>query len=67
MEDYDINSLAETLAVGKKLLRNHSREEIYENSYSRYNFEDHENLPNWFADDEKKHNYKHTPISKEEF
>ncbi len=28
MEDYDIDSLAETLAIAKKMLRNGSKEEI---------------------------------------
>lgn len=65
MEDYDINSLAETLAIGKKMLRNRSREEIFDFSYNRYNFEDHEELPKWFSEDEKRHNFKQPPISKE--
>lgn len=67
MEDYDIDSLAETLAVAKKMLRNRSREEILDASYSRYTFEDHDELPGWFTDDEKKHNFKSMPITKEEY
>jgi|JI6StandDraft_1071083.scaffolds.fasta_scaffold01793_14 AdoMet-dependent rRNA methyltransferase SPB1 len=67
MEDYDIDSLAETLAVAKKMLRNRTREEILDASYSRYTFEDHDELPSWFTDDEKKHNYKSMPITKEEY
>jgi len=54
LEDYDIDTLAETLAIAKKMLRKRTRDEIIENSYSRYSFEDHEQLPKWFADDEKK-------------
>ena len=67
MEDYDIESLAETLAIAKKMLRVRQREDIIDGSYSRFSFEDHEDLPNWFTDDEKKHNYKSLPITKEEF
>lgn len=67
MEDYDIDSLAETLAIAKKMLRNGSKEEIVENSYRGFSFEDHDDLPKWFTEDEKKHNFKKAPITKEEF
>ena len=67
-DDYNIDELAETLVLAKKMLRNHSQEEIIDASYSgRYNFEDHDDLPKWFTDDEKKHNFKKLPITKEEF
>jgi len=56
--------LAETLAIGKKMLRNRSRDDILDSSYSRFNFEDHDDLPKWFSEDEKKHNFKKTPITK---
>lgn len=49
------------------MLRNRPRDEIIDSSYGRYNFEDHESLPKWFAEDEKRHNYKQVPITKEEF
>jgi len=42
MEDYDIDSLAETLAIAKKMLRNGSKDEIVEMSYRGYSFEDHD-------------------------
>jgi len=67
MEDYDIDSLAETLAVAKKMLRNRPREEIIENSYRGFTFEDHDDLPKWFTDDEKRHNFKKPPVTREEF
>jgi xylose isomerase len=51
MEDYDIDSLAETLAIAKKMLRNGSKSEIVENSYRGYSFEDHDQLPKWFTED----------------
>lgn len=67
-EDYDINGLAETLALGKTMLRKKNREEIIESSISRYAFDDEEkDLPNWFVEDEKRHNYINLPITKEEF
>lgn len=49
MDDYNIDELAETLAIAKKMLRNRSREEIIDNSYGRYNFQDHDQLPKWFT------------------
>lgn len=46
------------------MLRNRSRDEMLDSSYSRFNFEDHDDLPKWFSEDEKKHNFKKTPITK---
>lgn len=52
--------------MAKKMLRKRNREEIIDSSYSRYAQEDHDELPTWFVDDEKKHSFKHLPITKEE-
>jgi AdoMet-dependent rRNA methyltransferase SPB1 len=49
------------------MLRNRSRDEVLDSSYGRYTFEDHDQLPKWFTEDEQKHNYKKPPITKEEF
>lgn len=49
------------------MLRNRNREDIIDSSYSRYAFEDHDELPTWFSDDEKKHNFKMMPITKEQY
>ena len=65
MEDYDLDSLAETLVIAKKMLRNQSRQDIIDQSYRGFSFEDHDDLPKWFAEDEKKHNFKKLPITKE--
>lgn len=69
MEDYNIDELAETLAIAKKMLRTKNRERIIDQSYSRHNAfgEDEENLPKWFVEDERAHRYKIDPISKAEF
>ena len=40
MEDYNIESLAETLAIAKKMLRKRNQEDILESTYSRYATED---------------------------
>lgn len=39
MEDYDIDSLSETLALAKKMMRARSRNQIIEGSYNRFAFE----------------------------
>lgn len=66
MEDYDIDSLSETLAIAKKMIHARSRNQIIESSYSRFAFEDQDNLPKWFVQDEKAHNFKMPPVTKEE-
>ena len=65
-EDYDIDDLANTMVLAKKMLRTKNRDEIIESSYSRYAFHDDENLPDWFVEDEKIHNFINLPITKEE-
>jgi len=71
-EEDDSDAIAETLAVGHKLLTNKKeREDIINSSYHRYAFnddgdEDGNKLPSWFVEDEKQ-NYKvNLPVTKEE-
>lgn len=46
---------AEILAISKKMLRRKEREEIIEDAYNRFAFEDDpRDLPDWFVDDERK-------------
>jgi|TARA_B100000405_G_scaffold49539_2_gene32717 AdoMet-dependent rRNA methyltransferase SPB1 len=59
-ESTDVDELsdgtrAEILAIGKKMLRRKQREEIIEDAYNRYAFEDDpRDLPDWFVDDERR-------------
>ena len=46
------------------MMRNSTRQDIIDQSYKGITFEDHEDLPKWFTDDEKKHNFKSLPITK---
>eukprot|EP01027_Heterolobosea_sp_BB2_P000632 GEZU01000914.1.p1 GENE.GEZU01000914.1~~GEZU01000914.1.p1 ORF type:complete len:706 (-),score=347.91 GEZU01000914.1:751-2868(-) len=62
----DPNSRAETLALATKMLRKKDRLDIIDNAYNRYTFGDDEALPEWFKDDERKHNKPTKPITKAE-
>ncbi len=48
-------------------MRKKDRESIIDSTYSKYVFDDDETLPNWFKEDEEKHNHAILPITKEEF
>lgn len=64
-EDYDTDSKAEILAYAKKMLLKKSREEILDDGYNRFTFDD-QGLPDWFVDDEKRHCQPIKPVTKEE-
>eukprot|EP00250_Pteridium_aquilinum_P005462 c1554_g1_i1 orf=81-2570(+) len=64
-EDYDADSKAEILAYAKKMLRKKSREDILDDGYNKFTFND-EGLPDWFVDDEKRHCQPIKPVTKED-
>uniref|UniRef100_A0A1D1YF76 Putative rRNA methyltransferase n=1 Tax=Anthurium amnicola TaxID=1678845 RepID=A0A1D1YF76_9ARAE len=64
-EDLDDDEKAETLAYAKKMLRKKTREQIIDDAYNKYMFDD-EGLPTWFVDDEKRHQQPMKPVTKEE-
>ncbi|WOL14488.1 FtsJ-like methyltransferase family protein [Canna indica] len=64
-EDMDNETKAEILAYAKKMLRKKQREQILDDAYNKYMFDD-EGLPTWFAEEEKKHCQPMKPITKEE-
>ena len=74
IEDFDPEELAENLVLGKKMLRQRSREQIINATYNKYAFDDQDDqLPEWylwelnrFLEDELKHRFSIMPISKEE-
>jgi len=66
-DDYDVDSLAQMRVLAGKMLRKKDREEMIEDSYNRYSRPVDEDAPDWFLEDENKHNYKILPITKEEF
>ncbi|KAK7404431.1 hypothetical protein VNO78_05322 [Psophocarpus tetragonolobus] len=64
-EEEDIETKAEVLAYAKKMLRKKQREQILDDAYNRYMFDD-RGLPNWFVDEERRHRQPIKPITKEE-
>ncbi|XP_057750618.1 uncharacterized protein LOC130969062 [Arachis stenosperma] len=61
----DVETKAEILAYAKKMLRKKKREEILDDAYNKYMFDD-EGLPKWFLDEERRHRQPIKPITKEE-
>ena len=53
-------TLAHQLARGEK-----SAHDIIDEGYNKYAFKDRDGLPDWFLDDEGRHDKPHKPISKE--
>ncbi|TKW25833.1 hypothetical protein SEVIR_3G145400v4 [Setaria viridis] len=64
-EDLNDYRKAEVLAYAKKMLRKKQREQILDDAYNKYMFDD-EGLPNWFVEDEKRHSQPMKPVTREE-
>ncbi|CAN8237862.1 unnamed protein product [Cochlearia groenlandica] len=62
----DDDTKANVLACAKKMLKKKHREEMLDDAYNKYMFNDESLLPKWFLDDEKKHREAMKPITKEE-
>jgi AdoMet-dependent rRNA methyltransferase SPB1 len=62
----DSDAVAETLAIGTAMLRKKRREQILDDSYNRYAFDDDADLPEWFLDDQQKFNKASKPITRSE-
>ena len=70
------NAIAETLAIGAEFLNKKKKSELIDNSYNSninfhliyviigYSFNDPDNLPDWFLDDENQHNKPQIPVTK---
>lgn len=61
-EDYDSDDYARTLALGTMMLRRSKEKAFVDASYNRYAWNDPEELPEWFVDDENKHYRPQLPI-----
>ncbi|EXB37143.1 AdoMet-dependent rRNA methyltransferase spb1 [Morus notabilis] len=64
-DDLDDETKAEILACAKKMLRKKQREQMLDDAYNKYMFDD-EGLPKWFLEEEKRHRQPIKPITKEE-
>ncbi|KAE8668143.1 isoflavone reductase-like protein [Hibiscus syriacus] len=63
--DDDVETKAEILACAKKMLRKKQRNQILDDAYNKYMFDD-DGLPTWFIDEEKRHRRPIKPVTKEE-
>jgi len=62
----DPRELAETMALGSILINSKKdRMDLIDASYNRWTFDGDEALPDWFTEDENKHNKPELPITKE--
>jgi len=61
-EDYDSDDHARTLAIGTMMLRKSSQKSLVDASYNRFAWNDPEDLPDWFQDDEKRHYRPQLPV-----
>eukprot|EP00127_Corallochytrium_limacisporum_P005766 Clim_evm145s210 gene=Clim_evmTU145s210 len=58
---------AGSFAMGKKLAQRKKKDDVIDEYFNRYAFaDDPDALPNWFVDDENKHNKPQIPVTKEE-
>ncbi|KAJ4967436.1 hypothetical protein NE237_019285 [Protea cynaroides] len=64
-EEEDDYRKAEILAYAKKMLRKKQREQMLDDAYNKYMFDD-EGLPSWFLEEEKRHRQLVKPVTKEE-
>jgi AdoMet-dependent rRNA methyltransferase SPB1 len=61
-EEYDSDDYAQTLALGTMMLRRSKEKALVDASYNRYAWNDPNDLPEWFVDDENKHYRPQLPI-----
>ena len=65
-EQDDPEALAETIALGKAMLRKKRRSDIVNYTYNRYSFNDPEDLPDWFTEDQEANYKAPLPVTSEE-
>eukprot|EP00914_Ancora_sagittata_P002554 GHVO01005568.1.p1 GENE.GHVO01005568.1~~GHVO01005568.1.p1 ORF type:complete len:336 (-),score=101.26 GHVO01005568.1:399-1406(-) len=61
-----LDEIAEIQALGALAIRKKTRFDLIDGAFNRYTYQDDEGaLPEWFEDDEKRHNTPEMPVSKE--
>jgi AdoMet-dependent rRNA methyltransferase SPB1 len=61
-EEYSAKDRAEQLALGTLMLRRSRKKALVDASYNRFAWNDPDDLPSWFLDDERQHNKPQIPI-----
>ena len=61
-EEYDSDDYAKTMALGTMMLRRSKAKALVDASYNRFTWNDPEELPEWFVDDENKHYRPQLPV-----
>lgn len=65
-EDYDTDERAQHIALAAMLTSKSKRRKVLDSAYNRYAFNDDDgSLPQWFIEDENKHNRPQLPVTKE--
>eukprot|EP00941_MAST-03F_sp_MAST-3F-sp1_P001477 g1477.t1 len=67
LDDMEVGSTAHarTIALGAMMLKHSSAKDLLDSSYNRFAFDDPEDLPSWFLDDQQKYNQAIIPVSSE--
>jgi len=60
-----LHSKAERVALGSLMLRKKSKQDLIDSGYNRYAFNDTDEVPRWFKEEEQRHNKAQLPITKE--
>jgi AdoMet-dependent rRNA methyltransferase SPB1 len=63
-EEYNTDERATHVAVGALMTRPSRKRKLLDAAYNRYAFND-DTLPDWFAEDESRHNRPQIPVTKE--
>lgn len=61
-EDYDARDRTMTLALGTLMLRTSRKKALIDASYNRFTWNDPKDLPDWFMEDELRHNKPQLPV-----
>lgn len=65
--DYDVDEKAELVAIGMRLRKSKKEmENILDEGYHRYTFDDPNDLPRWFSDQDGIHRERQAPVRKED-
>ena len=65
--EYDTDEKAEMIAIAKKMRQSKQvANDVLDEAYHRYTFDDPQNLPRWFADPDPTYRRRHPPVTKEQ-